>query len=132
MHRNDLLAANTAQRPAAKVLGTGETYDMPLAEHGFSMLVTVSRAGHDHHVLFDAGMTSNGLSDNMRRMGLSPFDIFAPAGIEGWFEELATIVGSKPPDIEAILASASRHGTELDLESLPALLERHAFHLPGL
>jgi hypothetical protein len=39
------------------------------------MLVTVSRAGHDHHLLFDAGMTPNGLSDNMRRMGLSPFDI---------------------------------------------------------
>ena len=37
-----------------------------------------------------------------------------------------------PPDFDAILASAGRRGTELDLESLPELLERHALHLPGL
>ena len=39
------------------------------------MLVTVTRDGHHHHLLFDAGMTPDGLSDNMRRFGLSPFDI---------------------------------------------------------
>jgi len=75
VHRHGLLAATTAQRLATNVLDTGETYDIPLAEHGFSMLVTVSRAGHDHHLLFDAGMTPNGLRDNMRRLGLSAFDI---------------------------------------------------------
>jgi len=35
----------------------------------------VTRLGHDHHLLFDAGMTPNGLRDNMRRLGLSPFEI---------------------------------------------------------
>ena len=75
VHRHGLLAATGAQRLATNVLDTGETYDIPLAEHGFSMLVTVTRNGRDHHLLFDAGMTPNGLSDNMRRLGLSPFDI---------------------------------------------------------
>ena len=75
VHRHGLLAANGAQRLATNVLDTGETYDIPLAEHGFSMLVTVTRSGRDHHLLFDAGITPNGLSDNMRRLGLSPFDI---------------------------------------------------------
>jgi 7,8-dihydropterin-6-yl-methyl-4-(beta-D-ribofuranosyl)aminobenzene 5'-phosphate synthase len=75
MHRHGLLAAASASRLATNVLDTGETYDIPLAEHGFSMLVTVTRNGHDHHLLFDAGMTPDGLSENMRRLGLSPFDI---------------------------------------------------------
>ena len=75
MHRHGLLAATAASRLATNVLDTGETYDIPLAEHGISMLVTVTRDGHDHHLLFDVGMTPDGLSDNMRRLGLSPFDI---------------------------------------------------------
>ena len=74
VHRYGLLSAATATRLPTNVLDTG-AYDIPLAEHGFSMLVTVSRAGHDHHLLFDAGMTPDGLSGNMRRLGLSPFDI---------------------------------------------------------
>jgi hypothetical protein len=36
------------------------------------------------------------------------------------------------PDVDAIVASANRHGTQLDLDSLPALLERHGLHLAGL
>ncbi len=73
--RAGVLGAASAPRLITSVLDTGETYDVPLAQHGFAMLVTVSRAGTDHHVLFDAGMTPNGLVDNMRRLGLSPADI---------------------------------------------------------
>ncbi len=75
VHRYGLLSAAAVPRLATNVLDSGEAYDVPLAEHGFSMLVTVSRAGHDHHLLFDAGMTPDGLAGNMRRLGLSPFDI---------------------------------------------------------
>lgn len=73
--RAGLLAAATASRLATNVLDTGEAFDIPLAEHGFSMLVSVTRAGRTHHVLFDAGMTPDGLSENMRRLNLSPGDI---------------------------------------------------------
>jgi quercetin dioxygenase-like cupin family protein len=59
-------------------------------------------------------------------------EFFSPAGLERWFHELAQLVAAKEPDIHAILESARRHGTELDLDSLPGLLERHEVHMPGL
>jgi 7,8-dihydropterin-6-yl-methyl-4-(beta-D-ribofuranosyl)aminobenzene 5'-phosphate synthase len=73
--RAGLLAAPSASRLATSVLDTGETFDIPLAQHGFAMLVTVTRAGVDHYLLFDAGMTPDGLRDNMRRLGLSLADV---------------------------------------------------------
>ena len=42
VHRHGLLAATAASRLATNVLDTGETYDIPLAEHGFS------HAGYRH------------------------------------------------------------------------------------
>ena len=59
-------------------------------------------------------------------------EFFSPAGLEGWFRELGELVASVSPDIDAIVASASRYGTELNLESVPELLERHGLRLPGL
>jgi hypothetical protein len=59
-------------------------------------------------------------------------EFFAPAGLEQWFAELADLVTEAVPDVDAIVASARRHGTELDLDSLPDLLGKHALHLPGL
>lgn len=53
----------------------GTTIDMPLAEHGFSALVTLMQDGHEHCILFDTGVTPNGLVENMRRFSLSPKDI---------------------------------------------------------
>jgi mannose-6-phosphate isomerase-like protein (cupin superfamily) len=59
-------------------------------------------------------------------------ELFAPAGLERWFEDLARLVAVDPPDLDAILASARTHGTELDLASLPDLLDQHGLHLPVL
>src|SRR6516165_561832 len=73
--RAGLLRAGTAPRLATSVLEGGEAFDVPLAEHGFAMLVTVTRAGKQHTILFDAGMTPDGLRDNMRRLGVSPGDV---------------------------------------------------------
>jgi len=59
-------------------------------------------------------------------------ELFAPAGLERWFADLAELVTAAVPDVDAIIASARRHGTELYLESLPNLLGRHGLHLAGL
>jgi 7,8-dihydropterin-6-yl-methyl-4-(beta-D-ribofuranosyl)aminobenzene 5'-phosphate synthase len=75
VRRHSFAAVAAQPRLSAGLVQPAEGYDVPVAEHGFSMLVTVTRAGHDHHLLFDAGMTPDGLADNMRRLGLSPFDI---------------------------------------------------------
>ena len=45
------------------------------AEHGFSVLITFAKDGLEHRVLFDTGLTPNGMVGNMRRLSLSPKDI---------------------------------------------------------
>jgi uncharacterized cupin superfamily protein len=59
-------------------------------------------------------------------------EFFSPAGLERWFGELAELVTHAIPDVDGIVASARRHGTELYLDSLPDLLAKHGLHLPGL
>ncbi len=44
----------------AVTLEGGKAVDAPLAQHGFSALVTATRAEHDHRLLFDTGMTPAG------------------------------------------------------------------------
>lgn len=47
----------------------------PIAEHGFSALITVQRAGRTHQILFDAGLNPDTLVTNMRRLRLDPRDV---------------------------------------------------------
>jgi 7,8-dihydropterin-6-yl-methyl-4-(beta-D-ribofuranosyl)aminobenzene 5'-phosphate synthase len=54
-----------------RVLDRGLATDALRAEHGFSCLVTIG----DVRVLFDAGLTPDGLVENMRRLELKPGDI---------------------------------------------------------
>jgi 7,8-dihydropterin-6-yl-methyl-4-(beta-D-ribofuranosyl)aminobenzene 5'-phosphate synthase len=65
----------TSPRVAAPLLVGGDTDDALRAEHGFSALVTVEKAGRATQVLFDAGRTPDGLVENMRRLSLPPGDI---------------------------------------------------------
>jgi 7,8-dihydropterin-6-yl-methyl-4-(beta-D-ribofuranosyl)aminobenzene 5'-phosphate synthase len=62
-------------RVPASVLIDGEAFDALRAEHGFAALVTVTRAGRQHRVLFDTGISPDGLVENMRRLELSPHDV---------------------------------------------------------
>jgi len=59
-------------------------------------------------------------------------ELFTPAGLEGWFLELAEIVASGSFDVADITESGRRFGTELDLDSLEPLLSTHGLLLPGL
>ncbi len=45
------------------------------AEHGFSCLVTMTGAGRTTRILFDAGITPDGLVENLRHLELSPREI---------------------------------------------------------
>lgn len=73
-HRASLMST-TFPAQAAHVQQGGEVPDVPLAEHGFSALVELTRNGKTCQVLFDAGLTPHGLVTNMRRLGLDPTDI---------------------------------------------------------
>jgi 7,8-dihydropterin-6-yl-methyl-4-(beta-D-ribofuranosyl)aminobenzene 5'-phosphate synthase len=69
------IARAVEPRVPAQLLEGGLTGDVLRAEHGFSCLVTVEKAGRTTRVLFDAGLTPDGLVENMRRLELSPGDI---------------------------------------------------------
>ena len=87
------LGAAGAPRLAAAFLEGGETLDAPLAEHGFSALITVQKEGNEHRVLFDAGLTPDGLIDNMRRLSLSPKDLEAIVLSHGHFDHTPGLDG---------------------------------------
>ena len=96
-----------AKRPSAgpgsprvpvRFFESGEAADNLRAEHGFSALVSVEKGGSSHTVLFDTGVSPNGMMDNMRRLELSARDIEAivlshghydhTTGLNGLFDEL--------------------------------------------
>lgn len=58
-------------------------------------------------------------------------EIFTPAGLERWFGELAEIVASGTFDLQTIVESGRRFGTDLDLESIEGLMDKHGLVFPG-
>jgi len=87
------LGGRDVLRVPAAFLEGGETFDVPLAEHGFSALVTIEKDGRQRRVLLDAGLTPNGLADNMRRLSLSPKDIEAIVFSHGHFDHTTGLDG---------------------------------------
>jgi 7,8-dihydropterin-6-yl-methyl-4-(beta-D-ribofuranosyl)aminobenzene 5'-phosphate synthase len=99
----DNLMAN--QGPARRVaLGSGPSRpsavmvdervpDALIAEHGFSVLVTVTKAGREHRFLFDAGTSPDGVTENMRRLGIDPSSIEAIVCSHGHFDHTTGLDG---------------------------------------
>jgi mannose-6-phosphate isomerase-like protein (cupin superfamily) len=53
-------------------------------------------------------------------------EVISPAGFERFFDELVERGGDGgPPDPDLLLALAASYGLELDLSSIPGLLEQH-------
>ena len=88
----------TAGGPPPPMLPTptmleGEVVDGPLAQHGFSALVTVRRGDRSHTVLFDTGITPDGCVENLRRIGKDPADIETVVCSHGHFDHTAGLSG---------------------------------------
>ena len=49
--------------------------DALIAEPGFSALVRIEKAGRERTLLFDTGVSTNGMVENMRRLGIDPADV---------------------------------------------------------
>ena len=79
-------------RPSPVMAG-GEVPDALIAEHGFSVLVTVAKAGHEHRFLFDAGTSPDGVVENMRRLSIDPASIEAIVCSHGHFDHTTGIDG---------------------------------------
>src|SRR5260370_14071098 len=82
-------------RPCS-VMTDREVPDALIAEHGLSMLVTTSKAGHEHRVLFDTGATPGGGAENMRRLDIDPSSIEAIVCSHGHFDHTAGLDGLLP------------------------------------
>jgi 7,8-dihydropterin-6-yl-methyl-4-(beta-D-ribofuranosyl)aminobenzene 5'-phosphate synthase len=80
-------------RLRTEMLEQGELADWPLAEHGFSALISLTKGDREHRVLFDTGMTPDGLSGNMHRLGISPKDIGAIVLSHGHFDHTTGLDG---------------------------------------
>lgn len=80
-------------RVPAPLLDGGKAFDALRAEHGFAALVTVTRGDRRHHVLFDTGISPDGLVENMRRLELSPQDIEVVVLSHGHFDHVGGMDG---------------------------------------
>ena len=82
------------------------------AEHGFSALVTVTIGGVEHRLLFDAGVSPDGLIANMDRLQLEPKDLEALVLSHGHFDHTGGLAGL---------------ATRLGRSGLPVMAHRNAF-----
>jgi 7,8-dihydropterin-6-yl-methyl-4-(beta-D-ribofuranosyl)aminobenzene 5'-phosphate synthase len=85
-------AGRLPQLPS-QLMADREAPDALLAEHGFSALVTVTKAGADHRILFDVGATPDGVTENMRRLGIDPASIEVVVCSHGHFDHTTGLDG---------------------------------------
>jgi 7,8-dihydropterin-6-yl-methyl-4-(beta-D-ribofuranosyl)aminobenzene 5'-phosphate synthase len=107
-------------RPTTTMTG-GQVPDALVAEHGFSALVTVTRGGREHRFLFDTGASPDGVTENMRRLGVDPGSIEAIVCSHGHFDHTAGIDG--------LVRTLGR--TSLPVLIHPHFWRRRRLQLPG-
>jgi 7,8-dihydropterin-6-yl-methyl-4-(beta-D-ribofuranosyl)aminobenzene 5'-phosphate synthase len=91
--RFGLLNMAGAPRIPQPFFESGETVDRLHAEHGFSMLVTVERGDRRAHILFDTGVSADGMSRNMRRLGIDAGDVEVVVLSHGHFDHTTGLDG---------------------------------------
>lgn len=69
-HRSGLRGMRS--RAEAAYLEEGSVPEGLRAEHGFSALITMTRGGRERRLLFDTGISPDGMVENMRRLQLDP------------------------------------------------------------
>jgi 7,8-dihydropterin-6-yl-methyl-4-(beta-D-ribofuranosyl)aminobenzene 5'-phosphate synthase len=80
-----MFMGRTPPVPSAMFEG-GATLPGLVAEHGFSALVTVARGERRHSLLFDTGVSPDGMADNIERLGVDVADIDAVVLSHGHFD----------------------------------------------
>ncbi|MBO0728052.1 MAG: MBL fold metallo-hydrolase [Acidimicrobiaceae bacterium] len=91
--RVGLISAGAAPRIPEPLFEQGETLDALHAEHGFSMLVTIQQGDAASHILFDTGMSPDGMTSNMRRLGIDAGDVEVIVLSHGHFDHTTGLDG---------------------------------------
>jgi quercetin dioxygenase-like cupin family protein len=58
-------------------------------------------------------------------------EIISPAGFENYFRELGAMLAGGPPDQQRLVALCARYALEMDMSSVPKLVERFEVRFPG-
>ena len=85
--------ADDAQRAPSAVALQGEVPDALIGEPGFSALVQVTKSGREQTLLFDTGVSANGVVENVRRLGLSLGDVSAIVLSHGHWDHVTGMDG---------------------------------------
>jgi mannose-6-phosphate isomerase-like protein (cupin superfamily) len=58
-------------------------------------------------------------------------EIISPAGFENYFRELGTELAGGPPDPQRLAALCGRYALDMDMSSVPGLIQRFGVRFPG-
>lgn len=106
----------------AETLEPGQTVSMLLAEHGFSALVTLEKDGRERRILFDTGVSPNGMIENMSRLDIDPKDTDTLVCSHGHFDHTVGLSG---------FIRAIGGGTNLPVMLHPDFWSRRRILIPG-
>jgi 7,8-dihydropterin-6-yl-methyl-4-(beta-D-ribofuranosyl)aminobenzene 5'-phosphate synthase len=109
-------------RAAARVSPATGVPDALIAEPGFSALVRIEKAGRTRTLLFDTGVSPNGMVENMRRLGIDPGDIEVIVLSHGHWDHVTGMEG-----LARMLGQ-----TRLPVTIHPEFWSRRRISLPGL
>jgi 7,8-dihydropterin-6-yl-methyl-4-(beta-D-ribofuranosyl)aminobenzene 5'-phosphate synthase len=87
------VAFGSGPRLPTEMMAGGDTPDPLIAEHGLSLLMTVTRGEKQHQFLFDAGGSADGVRENMRRLGADPKSVEVIVCSHGHFDHTAGLHG---------------------------------------
>lgn len=104
----------------SKVFEGGETVAGLRAEHGFSALVTVRTGERSHTLLFDTGISPDGMTHNMERLGIDLSEIEAAVVSHSHFDHAGGLEG---------LARARTGGLPITVH--PGVWSRRRVAIPG-
>jgi 7,8-dihydropterin-6-yl-methyl-4-(beta-D-ribofuranosyl)aminobenzene 5'-phosphate synthase len=120
--RTGLLAMAGMPQLPEPLFEEGKTVDGLQAEHGFSMLVTVERGDRRRHILFDTGMTPDGMVGNMRRLGIDAADVEVVVLSHGHFDHTTGLDG--------LVRTVGRRNLPVVVH--PGLWTRRRLNIPGV
>jgi 7,8-dihydropterin-6-yl-methyl-4-(beta-D-ribofuranosyl)aminobenzene 5'-phosphate synthase len=112
--------ARTPAVPAPQFVD-GRTVPGLVAEHGFSALVTIRRGAASHTVLFDTGVSPEGMATNVERLGLDVAAIEVVVLSHGHFDHAGGFPG--------LARLRGRSGMPLTVH--PLVWTKRRFALPG-
>ena len=84
---------SSGRRLATATMLGGALPDQLVAEHGLSLLLEITRGARTHRLLFDTGVSPDGMIANMDRLEIDPRDVEAIICSHGHFDHTAGLDG---------------------------------------